>query len=247
MSIAIKFDRILGRLREKDGGSTPAPTPDPSDDFAATLSGSSKAYYADQKETDTLTVTVTLKFKGTLVDADSSTSGLGSWTRQSTGVYTRTVSGQGTIAAMTWKYTPPGTEYGGRTAQKTTAARTLTKVWPAYWGIYPGNNAAPTDITDIVAELNGQHRVTANTSLANADISNTTGQTCWLWIVTRNTATAEPAATPGISMMNDPAAGKEFTSPADNSISLGGYKAYISTFSAKAGAGFGLVNLTINV
>lgn len=241
MSIKVKFDRILGRLREMDCGGTPPP--DPSALFRVSTAGDNKVFYADEKQNDTLTVVVTLRFDGQLVDADTVPSG---WTRTGLGTYQRSISEPGIIAAQAWSYTPGGA-YGSQTCTGNSEARSLKKVWPAYWGIWPGNDASG-DITAIVADLKSQHRLTSSLPATTIEMPNPTGGSCWLWIVTHGSATAQPAPTPGISMMEEPVTGKQFDSPMPNADwRLDGYKAYVSIHSAKAGASFGNVILTVNL
>lgn len=234
MPIKVKFDTILGRLREKDGdGSTPTPT----HSFTVQTTPTSKSYLADEQSSPGLTVQVVTKFDGVTVDAAATPSG---WTRTGLGTYTRHIDEPGTIAAQQWSYTSGGTTY-----HATSPARSLTAVYPAYWGIYPSNDAT-IDIRAIVADLAQQHRATSDTN-TTVEVPNPTGNSCWLWIVTHGTADAEPATTPGISMMDAPVTGKSFVSPVNPSINLSGYKAYVSMNSAKAGASFGNVKLNINL
>ena len=237
MSIKVKFDRILGRLREgDDGGDTPTPSPA----FTVTTTGSNKTYYADQQQTDTLTVVAECRYDGNLVDADSVPSG---WERASLGTYSKTISGSGTIAKTTFTYTPQG----GSALTAKSDAKTLTKVWPAYWGIYPGDDTSNPNITDMVAEFEKLgNRVTSKMVNNVVNIPNQTENDCWLWIVTRGSASATPEAF-DITILRDPVSGMEFTSPINENIELDGYKVYISINKADAGQGFGNVKLSINL
>lgn len=240
MSIKVKFDVILGRLRECCQGSSPTPQPVPQ--ITVTTTGSNKTFYADEQQSDTLTVVVTVKFNGQLVDADSTPSG---WTRTSTGTYERTITEPGQIARQLWSYTPGG-EYGSQTATAYSEARSLTRVFPAYWGIYPGNDASG-DISAIVAALKDQHRVTQYLPTTVVNVDNPTANDCWMWIVTRGEARATPEAF-DISMMEAPVTGKTFASPMPGANwNLSGYKAYVSINRADAGLSFGPVKLTINL
>ena len=239
MSFKVKFDTVLGRLREKDAQTETPPDPNPLFEVE-TLPAQDLRYMADEELNPGLTVTVYTRFAGELVDADETPTG---WYRTSLGTYTRHIDEPGTIAAQAWSYTPGGI-YGEQTATKNSEARRLIAVYPAYWGIYPGNDATG-DISAIVADLCQQHRATANVN-TTVDIPNPTANSCWLWIVTHNTADAEPTATPGISMMDTPITGKTFGSPLAN-WNMTGYKAYVSMHSAKAGASFGNIKITINL
>ncbi len=246
MSLTVIFDRVLGRLREKDyegGGGGGSYVPDPTSHFTVeTTPRSNPRYFADAQTSPGMTVTVTLKFDGTLVDADATPSG---WMRQSTGVYTKTLAEPGTVDAQSWSYTPGGV-YEERTAVKSSPSRSLTVVYPAYWGIFAGNDASQPDITAIVASLSGQHRVTANLPTTVVNVPNDTQDDCWLWIVTKGSATATPESF-DISMMEEAVDDVHFTSPVNGEISLEGYKAYVSINKADAGLGFGNVKLTINL
>lgn len=236
MAIKVKFDTILGRLREKDGdGGTPAPT----HSFVAQTSPSSdKTYLADEQTSPGLTVTVTTKFDGVTVDADTTPSG---WIRTALGTYTRHIDQPGDIAAQQWNYT-----YGGTTYHANSAKRSLTAIYPAYWGIYPSNDSGG-DITAIVASLKNQHRVTTNLPQTVYTVDNPTPNDCWLWIVTKGTARATPEAF-DISMMESPVTGKTFASPMPGADwDMTGYKAYVSINRADAGLSFGPVKLTINL
>ena len=205
MPIKVKFDPILGRLRE---GCDCDPEPTVPDLLATTTPSANQTYLADEVQSPGMTVVVTLAFRGTPVDADATPQG---WTRTAT-----------------------------------SEVRSLTAVYPAYWGIYPGNDTTG-DISSIVAALKDQHRETHNVGPTVVTVDNPTGSPCWLWIVTRGTAKATPEAF-DVSMMDDPATGKTFTSPMPGANwSLSGYKAYVSINRADAGLSFGPVKLTINL
>ena len=243
MSLTVIFDRVLGRLRETDyetggGGSD---VPDPTSHFSVgTTPTTNQKYNADEQATSSMTVTVTLKF----VDADAKPTG---WTRQSLGVYTKSVSGSGTVAAQSWSYTPDGV-YEQRTAVKNSPSRSLSAVYPAYWGIYPGNiEHSDRDLTPIVAQLYAQNRrVTQNMPTTVVNVPNNTQEDVWLWIITKGSATATPESF-DISMMESPVSDVFFTSPINAELDLTGYKAYVSINKADAGLGFGNVKLTINL
>lgn len=236
MGIKVKFDTILGRLREKDGdGSTPTPSHNLS---VQTTPTQNQTYLADEQTSPGMTVTVIVKFDGNIVDAASTPSG---WTRTGLGTYTRHIDQPGTIAAQQWTYV-----HEGRTYTATSPARSLTAIYPAYWGIYPSNDSEG-DITAIVAALKDQHRQTANLPRTTVEVPNPTGSDCWMWIVTKGSATATPEAF-DVTMLRDPVTGKTFASPMPGANwNLSGYKAYVSINPADAGLSFGNVKLTINL
>ena len=149
MSLKVKYDVVLGRLREKDGDGGDTPTPSPA--FTVITTGSNKTYYADEKQTDTLTVVAECRYDGNLVDADSVPSG---WERASLGTYSNTISGSGTVAKTTFTYTPQG----GSALTAKSDAKTLTKVWPTYWGVYPSGLLPSGRIDTIAANLAAQDR-----------------------------------------------------------------------------------------
>lgn len=248
MSLTVIFDRVLGRLREKDyegGGGGGSDVPDPMSHFSVKLTPDvNQKYFADAQTSPGMTVTVTLKFDGALVDADATPLG---WTRQSLGVYTKSIAQPGTVAPQQWSYTPGGV-YEQRTAVKSSPARSLSAVYPAYWGIYPGKlGATDRDITPIVAQLYAQsRRVTSDMPTTVVNVPNDTQDDCWLWIVTKGSATATPESF-DISMMEEAVDDVYFTSPVNGEISLEGYKAFVSINKADAGLGFGNVKLTINL
>lgn len=237
------YDPILGRLREREsdqgGGETPDPTPHFTVDITPTRN---QSFLADDQESPGMTVTVTTRFDGNLVDADAVPDG---WSHPSLGTYTKTLADAGTVNAQEWSYTPGGV-YGSLVAVKNSPARSLTAVYPAYWGLYPGNDATQRDIDDIVSSLASQHRVTAKLPKTLYNVPNVTAEDCWLWIVTKGSATATPEAF-DMTMLRDPVAGKEFLSPINSSIHLDGYKAYVSINKADAGMGFGNILLSINL
>lgn len=233
------FDCILGRLRQGDDGGT---APDPTDLFTVTTTpGSNVSYEADTSASPGLTVVVQLRFDGSPVDADATPSG---WTRTGTGTYRRVLSSPGTVAAQAWSYTPGGV-YGTQTVTKNSAARSLNAIYPAYWGIFPSNDAMG-DIASVVADICAQHRITANMPQTVVEIPNPTENECYLWIVTHGSATAMPEAF-DISMLRDPVTGKSFVSPVEPGITMSGYKAYVSINPADPGLSFGNVKLTINL
>ena len=237
MSLKVKFDRILGRLREADV-ETPTP-PAPSHTFTATTSGSNKTYYADEKETDTLTVTVTLRYDGNPVDAD--TNGVPSgWEKvpNTIGQYSKTISGSGSTGNGTFSYTA-----NGETKTASAQSKTLTKVWPAYWGVYPGNVASGR-IDTIASALAEQHRETSDVVNRIVNVPDHPKDDVWLWVVTHGTATVVDALV-GANIMESPVALVAFLSPKAN-FDLTGYKAYIATWPAEAGQG-GYGDLKMNI
>lgn len=228
MSLKVKFDRILGRLREADdGGDTPTP-PTPSHTFTATTTGNNKSYNADQLETDSLTVTVTTRYDGNLVDCTPPDN---TWTRTGTGTYTKTITGSGTIAAATFTYTPSG----GSAMTATSQARTLTKVWPAYWGMVDLGTVPQERIDSIVANLNAQHRETSSFSNRLIDVEGDDKKDMWLWVVTHGSATVVDAVF-NQNVMQSPVNVTAFASPISGvNIDLPGYKVYVSTWPIEAG------------
>lgn len=237
----VKFDCILGRIRECCGQGGGGDTPDPAPHFTVNTSPNADVRYEADLETNPgLTVVVTTLFDGVTVDADSVPDG---WSRIARGTYRKTLAAPGTVAAQAWSYTPGGI-YLEQTVTKYSAARSLVAIWPAYWGVYPSSDA-DGDITAVVASLAEQHRLTANLPQTTLEIPNPTANDCYMWIVTRGSATATPQAF-DISMLRDPVTGKTFTSPL-SSLSMSGYKAYVSINPAGAGLSFGNVKLTINI
>ncbi len=237
MTIKVKFDPILGRLREKDGdgGDTPTPTPV----FTVTTIGDNKTYYADQKQTDTLTVVAECRYDDNLVDVANPPQG---WERASLGTYSKTISGTGTVGATTFTYTPEG---GSPLSAKTTA-KTLTKKWPAYWGTYPSGVLPEGRIDTIAANLASQHRATANVVNSVVNVLDDPNQDVWLWVVTHGSATVVDN-TLGANIMNSPDNVADFASPMQGAnFDLSGYKVYISTWPAEAGQG-GFGELKINI
>ena len=226
MTLKVKFDRILGRLREKDG-SGDTPTPPVTHTFTATTIGSSKSYYADQQETGTLSVTVELRYDGNLVDADTVPSG---WEKvpNTTGQYTKTISGSGSTGATTFSYTA-----NGETKTANAQSKTLTKVWPAYWGMVATNDTN-TGIDAIADDLaNNQHRETASFSNRLIDVEGDPKKDMWLWVMVRNSATVVDA-TFNTSVVNAPVNLAAFESPKNANIELSGYKAYVTTWPIEA-------------
>lgn len=235
------FDCILGRLRQEYQSESEAPDPTPF--FTVETSPNSNVkYYADAEASPGLVVTVTLKFNGALVDADTTPMG---WTRTDTGTYQRSIVSPGTVSAQSWSYTPGGI-YGTKTATKNSAARSLSEVYPAYWGIYPSNDTAG-DISAVVASLARQHRLTASMPQSTVEVPNPTAHDCYLWIVTRGSASATPEAF-DINMLRDPVSEKTFASPMPGAEwNMSGYTVYVSINPADAGLSFGNVKLTINL
>lgn len=230
MSIRVKFDTILGRLREADGDDEPVP----GNPFTAEATPDrDQTWEYDAAPCPGMTVVVRLRLYGTLVDADQTPTG---WEHVSTGVYRRGIQQEGTVPQQAWSHTS-----GGMTYNATSPARSLSPIYPAYWGIYPSDDAAG-DIAAVVAALKDQHRLTAGLSNAVYTVDN-----CWLWIVTQGAARATDAAF-DLSLMRAPVGGKQFASPMPGaSWNLTGYNAYVSVNPADAGLSFGNVKLTVNL
>ena len=199
-------------------------------------------YIADIEPCPNLVVSVNLFYEGVPVDADIIPEG---WTHIATGEYQCSLNQPGTIDEQVWSYSIDGIN-GLQTFTANSAARSLTPIYPAYWGIYPSNDT-DGDITDIVASLAQQNRLTTDLSETTLEIPNLTDSTCWLWIVTKGVATAKTAIF-DLNMMCDPVEGKQFVSPMPNANwELYGYKVYVSINPVDPGLSYGSVKLSINL
>lgn len=247
MSVQVIFDRILGRLREKDyetgGGGVPS-VPDPSRYLVVeTTPMGVQRYFADYEECPEVTVTVRVKFNNQLVDAAEAHP---NWEHPSTGIYQRTLNAPGVVASEAWTYVPGGV-YLDHVAVANSKAFTLKAVYPAYWGIWPGNDTSSPDITDVVAALNQQQRrVTQDISNLVLNVPNDSESRAWLWIVTKGSASALNAEF-NIPIIDAPVEGMEFISPVNNQLTMQGYRAYLSQNSAAPGLSFGNVKLSISL
>ena len=191
-----------------------------------------QSYYADVATSTTMTVTVTTRFNGTLVDCNTTPSG---WTRTATGTYTRSVSGaSGTVPAATFGYTVVGGTYDGLTVSKSSSAKSITVTYPAWYGFSPAADFATLDLSALT-------RRTSNLGTTST-VTNATGNGCYLWIVTHGSASATSMNLNILATINSSAS---FPSPDDADISLSGYKVYRSNLTYDLGS-FG-INMAINV
>ena len=191
-----------------------------------------QGYYADVATSTTMTVTVTTRFNGTLVDCNTTPSG---WTRTATGTYTRSVSGaSGTVPAATFGYTVVGGTYDGLTVSKSSSAKSITVTYPAWYGFSPTADFATLDLSALT-------RRTSNLGTTST-VTNATGNGCYLWIVTHGSASATSMNLNILATINSSAS---FPSPDDADISLSGYKVYRSNLTYDLGS-FG-INMAINV
>lgn len=214
--------------------------------FNINTSVSGQSFVADQQSTTTMVVTVALTFDGTVVDADATPSG---WlkTPNAVGVYTRTISNAatGTIGAQAFDYTPGSGTYAGIKCTKSSASKSITAVYPIWFGFIPSNNAADfisEGVLDVsAAGLAGLTRQTVSKTINKGALNNGTANTAWYWALTHNNATATDTMT-SANMFNS----KVDTKVLSNGYTLNGYKLFISKASATAGGDLSS-NCTVNI
>ena len=191
-----------------------------------------QGFTADTATSTTMTVTVTTKWAGALVDCDATPSG---WTRTSTGTYQRTVTGaSGTVASATFTYTISGGTYDGLTVTYASTAKSIAVTYPAWYGFSTAADFASLDLSTLT-------RVTAKPPTASS-LTNAKGNGCYLWLVTHSTATATEM---NLNILSTIASGQSFTSPSNAGITLSGYRIYRSNLTYDLGS-FG-INMTLNV
>ncbi len=203
--------------------------------FSVTTSGSA-SYVADEADGTTLTVTVTVKFDGVAVDADSVPNGW-SKTQNKTGEYTKSVSGaSGTIDAQSFSYTPSSGKYNGIEVTKDSEAKSIVVIYPIWYGFIDSNSA-----DDFATKFASLTRKTDANYSHNGRFTNTAGATAWFWALTHNSASAVDKFT---GDMFNSATSKTVTS---KERTLSNYKLYITKKSAPAGDDLsGSCTITIN-
>lgn len=206
------------------------------DKFTIETTASGTSYYTDTATQTTMTVTVKTKYNGNLVDANDTPSG---WTKTGTGTYTKSVTGESgtSISATEFYYTTSGV-----TVHKSSTTKTISSTNPAYYGLVASNNGSPTAET-LSQIVSGLGRITSAKN-ATETISNSSADTCYLWILTKGTAEATQF---GINILENALSGKSFTSPQNSEINMTGYKLYISSNPVASGSSYTNVNLKINL
>ena len=198
--------------------------------FSVATTAIGDSYWADEANSTTLDVTVTVKFDGANVQPDNHNAIIAAgWASSATGVYTKSVTGaSGSVAAQAFNYTPQSGTYQGVAVTKNSTAKSITVKYPAYYGF------SDSEIDVAGSFENPLTRITAKLT-QTADLNNGTGSAAHLYILTHSTATATQS---GNNILQTP-----------QNVTLHGttYKLYKSTNSAAAGGKFGDVALTINI
>lgn len=176
------------------------------------------------------TATLRIQFNGSYVNPNSDPAG---WTKQSTGVYVKSLSpvtaGTGTT---TVSYTVEDGDYQGLTVTKSASA-TMSVSYPIFIGMV----ANPTPSTINISDLERR-----TTKLQNAEYTwqnnlDTAGYGC---IITKGNATATQA---GISIISNTGSGTVVS----NGISMTGYKYYFTNKSVASMGQLDKVNITVNL
>lgn len=204
--------------------------------FVVTTTATGDSYISDVSASTTMTVTVTVKFDGSSVDADTTPTG---WTRTALGTYTKSITGaSGSIDASEFAYTPESGDYAGITVAKNSEAKAIAVTNPIYFGFVTTN-----DHTQLASVIESLTRQTARKQ-QTANLTNSNNAPAYYWILTKSTATATQL---GATILNAPVSGKSFTSTQNPAITMQGYNLYISTNSCAPNGSFDDVALTINV
>ena len=211
--------------------------------YSVTTSGSC-TYNADEATQGTLTVTVTTKFDGVLVDSTPPSG----WNATSTGTFTKTAVGSGgtSVPVANFKYTPDEGKYKGIEVNGNSQAKSISVTYPCYHGFVTGNEYSQY-VQDGVLDISslGLKRSTTRVQDASATLLNGNNESAYYWILTHNTATATQMGTsilkqPVTVTLKSPQAGH-------GDITMGGYKIYISEKSAARNSSFDNVNRKINI
>lgn len=217
-------DKIAAELRDEALGK-----------YIITTDANPTSFVRDIKSEETMTVTVTLKFNGSNVDANFVPTG---WGKSETGVYLR--QSTSSVSAQAWEYTPSSGKYEGIQMSKNSSSKSINGIYPAYYGIVPSGDTS--NINNMVSQyLNTSSTRTTTSVNSDKSFTNETGQQAWLWILTHGTATARQS---GTSILQNPTT-VSFISPNNGSITMSGYKLYISK--NPIGVGLPLSNVSINI
>lgn len=217
-------DKIADELRDEALGK-----------YIITTDANPTSFVRDIKSEETMTVTVTLKFNGSNVDANFIPTG---WGKSETGVYSR--QSTSSVSTQAWEYTPSSGKYEGIQMSKNSSSKSINGIYPAYYGIVPSGDTS--NINNMVSQyLNTSSTRTTTSVNSDKSFTNETGQQAWLWILTHGTATARQS---GTSILQNPTT-VNFISPNNGSITMSGYKLYISK--NPIGVGLPLSNVSINI
>mgnify|MGYP007032339385 CR=1 FL=1 len=217
-------DKIAAELRDEALGK-----------YTITTDANPTSFVRDIKSEETMTVTVTLEFYGSNVDPDFTPTG---WGKSETGVYTK--QSTSSVSTQAWEYTPPSGKYEGIQMSKDSSSKSITGIYPAYYGIVPSGDTS--NINNMVSQyLNTSDTRTTTSVNSDKSFTNETGQQAWLWILTYGTATARQS---GTSILQNPTT-LSFISPNNGNITMSEYKLYISK--NPIGVGLPLSNVSINI
>ena len=207
-------------------------------------------YEADAYEEVTMIVTVTVTFDGTAVVPTNESEVLASgWLAVvgETGTYTKSITtDNGVVEAQDFEYVVPSShpDYGGLEVAKSSETKTVTAVYPIYHGFAVTNDYS--DLAEVMAVVgdNALTRGVSDYEFGGAVVNGLTdgaweqgtlpeNKTAWYWILTRNSATMCDAWVG--SMIALKTSGAEFVSPVNSSITMSGYKLYVSDKNALQG------------
>ena len=161
-------------------------------------------YEADQADSATLDVKVEVKFDGSYVEPTTIAHKVGNgwtamdkqnlvagWQKQSTGLYTKSISGaSGSVEQLRFTYEPPQASpyYNCNISAKTSSQHSIQVTYPIWYGFADTNTFAnnPT-----VSVGNSFTRRTSSESVNNKVVTNGTGSNKYFWVLTKGSAVVE--------------------------------------------------------
>ena len=206
-----------------------------------TTSGSTTSFYYDTTEPDDAkkTVSVTLRFEGNVVTADSTPAG---WTLDGTtykcNLSLKTAPSQ--IAATTFKYTVSGGKYDGIQVTYTSLKSSVQWLYPIWYGFLPGNS--PTEELINRSSVSDMTENTTGVNLPNMTLNNPLSSEAYFCILTKGTATATQL---GMNILTSVTTAPNFISPSSDRITIENYRVYFTKNSVSAHGSLGNVNLNI--
>lgn len=176
------------------------------------------------------TATLRVQFNGSYVNPNSDPAG---WTKQSTGVYVKSLSPvTASTGTTTVSYTVEDGDYQGLTVTKSTSA-SMTVSYPIFIGMV----ASPTPSTIKMSDLERRTTKFQNAEYTWENNLDTAGYGC---IITRGNATATQA---GISIIYNPGSGTIIS----NGVQMTDYKYYFTSKSVAPMGQLDKVNITVNL
>ena len=206
-----------------------------------TNSGTATFIYGETPSTNAKkTVSVTLKFDGSTVMAETTPTGWVVDTSANKYLYYLSMGEDTSVASTTFTHIPSTGKYAGIEVTYNSKAGSVEWVYPVYYGFLMGNDPNMIDRTNLLTLNYRTSGLTEN----GITLTNNLPNDAYYCVVTRGTATMTQLGF-NIFSPNSPQDNISFVSTKTAGILMTGYKVYFTNESAEPGSSFSNVTLKI--